>query len=65
MQKRREMFYNRLREVEKQIEALQQTKHTLEYKCWYYDTAVAAGTEKVVKNIPLEKIPEEIRKYRL
>ena len=65
LQKRREMFYNRLREVEKQIEALQQTKHTLEYKCWYYDTAVAAGTEKVVKNIPLEKIPEEIRKYRL
>lgn len=65
LKKRREMFYSRLKEVEKQIAALQQTIQTLKYKCWYYDTAIAAGTEDAVKNLPVEEIPEEIRGYRL
>ena len=44
LEKRRDMFYARLEEVEKQIEALQATKNTLRYKCWYYDTALAAAS---------------------
>ena len=65
MVKRRDLFYERLEEVKKQIAALQKTMHTLNYKCWYYDTAVALGNEDMVKNLPLEKIPEELRDYKI
>lgn len=65
LQKRRDMFRYRLKEVKKQIEALQKTMNTLQYKCWYYDTAIAAGTEGAVKNLPADRIPEEIREYRI
>lgn len=65
LSKRREMFHTRLEEVEKQIEELQATKNILKYKCWYYDTAVAAGTEDAVKLLPDEEIPAEVRGYRL
>ncbi|SHK47980.1 transcriptional regulator, MerR family [Desulforamulus aeronauticus DSM 10349] len=64
LQKRRDMFYERLEVVEKQMEELQKTMNTIKFKCWYYDTALAAGTEETPKNMPVEEIPEEIRKYR-
>ncbi|MCI9270188.1 MAG: MerR family transcriptional regulator [Dorea sp.] len=63
--KRREMFYARLEEVEKQIEALQATKNMLKYKCWYYDTAIAAGSEEDVKNLSVDDIPEAVRNYKI
>ena len=63
--KRREMFHARLEEVEKQMEALQVTKNMLKYKCWYYDTAIAAGSEEAVKNLPIDEIPEDIRGYKI
>lgn len=65
LHKRQEMFHARLEEVEKQMEELQATKNILKYKCWYYDTATAAGTEEAVKNLPVEEIPEEVRGYKL
>lgn len=65
LQKRRNMFHERLDEVTKQMEALQQTMNYIKFKCWYYDTAIAAGTEDAVKNLPEEKIPDNIREYRL
>lgn len=63
--KRREMFHERLLEVEKQMELLQKTRNHLKYKCWYYDTAIAAGTEEAVKNLPADEVPEDIREYKL
>lgn len=63
--KRREMFHARLKEVEKQIETLQKTKNMLKYKCWYYDTAIAAGSEGAVKNLPIDEIPENMRDYKI
>lgn len=65
LQKRRELFYKRLEEVEKQMEVLQNTMNTLKYKCWYYDTAVAVGSEGAVKNLPIDKIPEDVRDYKI
>ncbi len=65
LQKRREMFYKRLEEVKKQIEALQNTMNILKYKCWYYDTAVAAGTEKALKNLSDKEIPKELQEYKI
>ena len=64
LQKRRELFYERLAVVTKQMEQLQKTMNTLRFKCWYYDTALSAGTEEVPKNLPPEEIPEDILRYR-
>ena len=39
--------------------------NTLKYKCWYYDTAVAANSEAAARKISLDQMPEDIRKYRI
>ena len=65
LEKRRDMFYDRLEEVSKQMEALQNTMNTIKYKCWYYDTALSDGTEENVKNMHEEDMPAELREYRI
>lgn len=47
LQQRYEMFLERRRAVEEQMAQLQEIKNTIDYKCWYYETAIAAGTEKI------------------
>ena len=47
--------------VSEQIAQMQVTLKTLDYKHWYYETAKAAGTCKVHKNMTTEDIPEEFR----
>jgi len=64
LQRRRDMFYERLEVVTKQMQELQKTMNIIKYKCWYYDTALDGGSEKVPKNIPEEEMPEEIQKYK-
>mgnify|MGYP001030290385 FL=1 len=39
-----------------QIEQMQKTLHMLDYKCWYYETAQAAGTCAVHNHINQEEI---------
>lgn len=63
--KRQAMFHERLQEVEKQLEELQRTRNMIRFKCWYYDTAVAAGTEAVMRDLTPEHIPEELRGYKI
>ena len=41
-----------------QMEQLQQTIDTLDYKCWYYQTAKAAGTCAVHQGMGRENVPE-------
>lgn len=65
LEKRRDMFYERLDEVKRQAEELQRVMDTIKYKCWYYDTALACGTEEVMKNIREEDIPAELRAHRI
>lgn len=64
LQKRRDMFYERLQVVTKQMEELQKTMDTIKYKCWYYDVALAAGTEDAPKNTPTEDMPGDIQRYK-
>jgi len=61
LQKRRDMFYERRQAVEDQIKVLQETLDVINYKCWFYDTAVEAGTTAVPKAMRLQDMPEEIR----
>ena len=65
LKKRQELFHNRMKEVKRQMAALQETMNVLKYKCWYYDTAVAAGTEAGMKCLAEEDIPEEIRRFKI
>lgn len=64
LQQRRQMFHERQRIVEAQMAELQQTLDTIRYKCWYYDTAVAAGTADVHRTMAPEDVPEEIRRMK-
>ena len=62
LEKRRDMYLQRKEVVKKQMEELQNTMDVIEYKCWYYETACAAGTEGAVRNISNEKLPDFAQK---
>lgn len=47
LQQRYDMFVERRQSVQEQIAQLQKTLEFIEYKCWYYSTALEAGTEAV------------------
>ncbi|MGD6795507.1 MerR family transcriptional regulator [Metabacillus indicus] len=49
LQQRYEMFIERKASVEAQIEELKKTMEIIHHKCWYYKTAMDAGTEKIHK----------------
>ena len=61
---RLELFRRQQREVEQQMVELRRTMETLRYKCWYYETAKAAGTTDVPKNMPDEDVPAEFQAIR-
>lgn len=58
---RLEIFRARQESVQQEIAELQRVLSVLEFKTWYYEQAVAAGTESKVSPLPLQKIPEEHR----
>ena len=47
LQQRYDMFLERRKAVQEQMDTLRKTMEIIEYKCWYYETALAAGTEAV------------------
>lgn len=55
------MFQKQKAKVLSQMEELQKTLDTIEYKCWYYETAKEKGSVEAVKNIPKNGIPEKLR----
>jgi DNA-binding transcriptional MerR regulator len=61
LQKRRDLYYERLEAVKQQLEQVQQSMRIIEFKCWYYDTALDKGTEDAVRNLSPDEVPEEMR----
>lgn len=61
LQKRRDMFYERLDAVEEQKKAIEKTMAMVKFKCWYYDMALSAGSEEPLKNRPPEELPDDIK----
>lgn len=49
LQQRYDMFIERKAVVEAQMEELKKTMEVIDFKCWYYKTALEAGTEEVHK----------------
>ena len=61
---RLELIIRQQEAVRKQMEELQQTLETLDFKRWYYETARDAGTTAVPRNMALEELPEQYREVR-
>ena len=61
---RRALFQQQRQVVENQIRQLEKTLAMIDFKCWYYETAQAAGTTAVPREMPPEEIPEQYRKAR-
>lgn len=64
LENRRQMFYTLRETIRKRIISLNETMDILDYKCWFYDTAVEHGTIDVPRQMPKEKLPEEIRNLK-
>lgn len=61
---RLQMFLDQKEKIRQQMQQLQQTLDVVEYKCWYYETAIAQGSEQIPKEMPTELVPEEHRQVR-
>ena len=60
-EQRRQMFATRRQAVEEEISQLQRTLDMLNFKCWYYDTAIADGSEERIKAMLPDRLPPEIQ----
>lgn len=61
---RLELIKEQREAVLKQMAELQNTLNTLNFKCWYYETAQNAGTTDVPRNMPIDELPEQFREIR-
>ena len=61
---RLEMFRERRDAVQAQMEELQRALDMIEYKCWYYEAALAAGTDDGLADVPADRLPERARPAR-
>ena len=59
---RKELFARRRAAVEQEMAQLQKTLDMLNYKCWYYDTAIAEGGEEGIRAMLPDKLPPEVQK---
>ena len=62
LKQRHQMFLERRKVVEKQIEQLQESLKVIDYKCWYYETAIADGNEDKINAMLPDHLPKEIQK---
>lgn len=58
---RHELFVRQREQVLAEIEKLEKTLDMLNYKCWYYETALRDGNEERLKNIFPADMPPEVR----
>ena len=64
LNQRLEIFRNRREILREELKELKEILSVMEYKCWYYEKACAAGTESVMKNLDDSDIPEKFRNAR-
>ena len=62
--RRLELFPHQRDVLLAQMEEMRHTLETVEYKCWYYETAKAAGTIDVPRDMADEDVPERFRAIR-
>ena len=58
---RKELFERRREAVNDEIARLKKTLAMLEFKCWYYDTAIEDGNEERVTSMMPDKLPPDVQ----
>lgn len=61
-EKRLKLFETRKAAVEEEMQKLQKVLNMLNFKCWYYETAVKDGNEDRINSMLPDKLPPEIQK---
>jgi len=59
---RRRMLYERRGAIDRKIAELELTRDFVEFKCWFYDVAAEAGTCDVPREMPVEEMPDKMRR---
>ena len=59
---RKKLFETRKAIVEAEMVKLQKTLDMLNFKCWYYDTAIHDGNEERLNEMLPDKLPPDIQK---
>lgn len=58
---RKQLFENQRQAVEAEIERMQRILDMLRFKCWYYEQAIADGSEQRLNEMLPDKLPPEIQ----
>lgn len=58
------LFEKRKAEVKKQLQELEITLETINYKCWYYKTAKTFGSSAAVESLDDKDLPNGLSKIR-
>ena len=56
------MFRRQQEVLKQQMAELQHTMEMVDYKCWYYETAMKDGNEDTINAMLPDKLPENIQK---
>lgn len=59
--KRKELFENQKKQVEKEINELSKTLDMLNFKCWYYSEAIKDGNEDRIKSMIPDELPNSVK----
>ncbi len=59
---RQAMFQKQREAVEEEIAHLNRVLDMLRFKCWYYDQAIAEGTDERIHALLPDRLPEEIQR---
>lgn len=60
---RKELFENRKKLLESEIEHMNRVLDMLKFKCWYYEQAIQDGNEKRIKAMIPDKLPNDIKEF--
>ncbi len=62
-EKRKALFEERRKAVEKEMQQLQKTLDMLAFKCWYYDQAMQDGNEDHINALIPHNLPSPIQQF--
>lgn len=62
--RRRKIVYERKAAIEAQLAELRLAHDFISYKCWFYDVAPESGTCDTPRNMPVEDLPDDIRRIK-
>ena len=65
LKQRYEMFLERKKAVETEISELQETLKIIDFKCWYYKSAIDAGSEKPLAEYVKKEMLENNKTFRM